>query len=732
MTFHRSGAATSRRRSSALDLARGFALVTAVVLVQGGCKADGYELGIGGGNSRNDSGPGGGGGDGGGGGMFDAGPDATTMPDACPVAQETCDGEDNDCDGNIDEDFLPFESNPAHCGGCAGMTGQACVLPHMAGTCALNVCSFKCLPGFHDLDPEVPGCEYQCIPTNGGVEICDFADNNCNGETDEGTNTDTDVANCGGCGRICTVLNAVPVCTDGDCGFDDCNEGYADILEQVPGCEYQCPNNPPAEFESCDGFDNDCDGIIDENIPTLGQPCSDFPEAGTGACTMGQVACSFGTEVCVNDVGPTSEICDEIDNDCSGTADEDFDTSNDVNHCGECDNRCVIPNAVATCSSSTCQILSCLSGWVDSDGDGDPVEGCDFQCTPSGPEVCDGIDNDCDRSTDEGVTPPSNFCKQAGGCAGTTPQCTGGPCAGPVQWRCVYEGADVETDGCGNLVLQEARCDGLDNDCDSRSDEAYLALGTACSDGQLGECQGTGEFVCNGAENGLTCNITDPGATTQPEACNDKDDDCDGDVDEDATDTMVQIDDGAGGLATFLIDAYEASRPDATMESGGSATHRACSNPLVRPWRLISRVEAELACGAAGKRLCTEVEWQLACEALDGNTYPYGDTYNDDTCNGRDYDTDPDASGNQDDPVATSELAMCFADWGGAGNRVFDLSGNVKEWTGSQVSGTAYRVRGGAYDNIKQALTCQFDFTAFDEDVELPNLGFRCCETVVP
>jgi len=39
----------------------------------------------------------------------------------------------------------------------------------------------------------------------------------------------------------------------------------------------------------------------------------------------------------------------------------------------------------------------------------------------------------------------------------------------------------------------------------------------------------------------------------------------------------------------------------------------------------------------------------------------------------------------------------------------------------------AYRVRGGSYDNVKQGLTCEFDFIAFDEDVEFPNLGFRCC-----
>jgi len=58
---------------------------------------------------------------------------------------------------------------------------------------------------------------------------------------------------------------------------------------------------------------------------------------------------------------------------------------------------------------------------------------------------------------------------------------------------------------------------------------------------------------------------------------------------------------------------------------------------------------------------------------------------------------------------------------------VFDMSGNLKEWTGTEVDTDAYRVRGGSYDNVKQGLTCEFDFIAFDEDVEFPNLGFRCC-----
>ncbi|MCA9676094.1 MAG: hypothetical protein KC464_13730, partial [Myxococcales bacterium] len=75
-------------------------------------------------------------------------------------------------------------------------------------------------------------------------------------------------------------------------------------------------------------------------------------------------------------------------------------------------------------------------------------------------------------------------------------------------------------------------CNGLDDDCDGRVDEDFPALGGACNDGELGACLGTGTFVCNGAGDGVTCDLTDPGANPDLEVCNGDDDDCDGLIDE--------------------------------------------------------------------------------------------------------------------------------------------------------------------------------------------------------
>ncbi len=104
---------------------------------------------------------------------------------ACVLAGEECDGGDNDCDGEIDEDFLNGEGKyftNSHCGACGNDCGNVNP-PNATTVCdpALLVpeCVIQCNPGFHDVNVNpLDGCEcqYQAVP-----DIPDGVDSNCDG-----------------------------------------------------------------------------------------------------------------------------------------------------------------------------------------------------------------------------------------------------------------------------------------------------------------------------------------------------------------------------------------------------------------------------------------------------------------------------------------------------------------------------------------------------------------------
>ena len=431
-----------------------------------------------------------------------------------------------------------------------------------------------------------------------------------------------------------------------------------------------------------------------------------------------------------------TEICDGIDNNCNGTIDEGFDLQNDVNNCGKCNSRCSYPFATASCVMGVCKQGPCLDGYYDRDPN---VPGCETACqkTNNGVEICDGLDNDCDGVVDDNVGAPTITCKSKGVCLGTMPKCMGAS-----GWTCTYPSTYQEVED------TTKGCDGLDNDCDGLTDEAF-DIGKACTVGS-GACAGTGVWVCDSTQPGShRCmgSMKTPGI----EVCNGKDDDCDGEVDELDSQANRTADDKivyfpAQNVTMF---AYEATRYDATAtDHGFDSTRRPCSVPGKQPWSNVTKEEAEAACEKIGKqpssgwRLCTVAEWFDACNGAANTVFPYGNNYVADACNGFDFTAPSPAA-----TVPTGSDTMCVSNLSAAtGDELYDMSGNVKEWviTGAaSTSGTGpYELRGGAYDiasfvdnSVTPAVTrapglqCDASTPAPSVPVRLPSVGFRCCLT---
>ena len=475
-----------------------------------------------------------------------------------PEAEICMNLEDDDCDGLTDlEDVLDCvepcicgdeQCEPDRCGegwdasvrtcapDCAVCGDGTCDVGegvNGAGACFVDCCGAcgdgSCRGGECGENPGLPsadnpsGCPQDC-----GVGVC--GDGQCDpGENPVFCPVDCELYACGN--HVCEPTESPTQCPV------DCAASCGDCACEAPEDFVSCP----LDCGSCgDGYCSAC-AHLGEGLGTCAEDCCE-PACEGKLC--GDDGCGGACGQCPWDdlchaacdgqaCGPAYAVelrCDGLDEDCDGATDEDF-TWTDPE------------TGVIRTLGDPCGAGSCAGGVVLCRKDGLGLT-CSSSPDAGGGEICDGLDNDCDGATDAQdaqdllLGDPRPCERQAGVCAGAMKPAV--RCLGGAWLDCQAQDYLAYDEAWQGEV--EASCDGLDNDCDGAADEDFAlplldgrvveGAGRPCG---VGQCSG-GFTTCRADGVGITCPSE---AWAQAEACNGKDDDCDG-----VTDEIVDCDDG--------------------------------------------------------------------------------------------------------------------------------------------------------------------------------------------
>ena len=360
------------------------------------------------------------------------------------------------------------------CGGPDDCLSDLCV-PGPGGYICTQVCIEECPSGFSCKASGVAGVDIQFVCLPDFTSFCQECntDFDCGGGKGRCVQIGNDGANY--CTEACTGdgVSSATGCPDGwSCDGEglckpDTNScictpeldgttrpctitteaGTCPGVETCGGADgWSACDAPAATAEICDGLDNNCNGSVDENLPS--SPCLRENEFGT---CVGTESCQGAAGVVCDAPEAMAELCDAKDNDCDGLTDEDFE---DADGDGPPTAWMATPMGTSSPTART-TVPSSPRGQADLDGDGlgDVCdEDLDGDSTNNDTDLCPTVADDQTDTDSDGQGDACDGDDDNDGAADTT------DCA--PQDATVYPG-------------QTEVCDGKDNNCNGLTDEGH-------------------------------------------------------------------------------------------------------------------------------------------------------------------------------------------------------------------------------------------------------------------
>ncbi len=510
-----------------------------------------------------------------------------------PGASEYCDGEDDDCDGTVDESAAVDASSWYADADGDGFGGTASVTTSCSKPTGFVATSTDCNDGDAGVSP-------------GASESCDGEDDDCDGTVDDGVASLYAIdADGDGYGDPATVVYGCSLPSGYAGNDDDCNDADATVR--------------PGASEACNYVDDDCDGSVDEGVSLTLYADADSDGYGDDANVSIACALAAGTSLTGGDcddadaaVSPgAAEVCNDADDNCEGTADEgvpttpwyldaDGDGFGGLTALADCAAPAGYVGAPDDCDDTDAAIGDGFTWYADEDEDGygDPLNSrytCDADpgyleddrdCDDARSDVhpytlevpYDGVDQDCDGASDYDADGDGHDAEAYGGddCEDEDAEAFPGGTDYP------YDGIDGDCDGADSLDGDGDGHDAVDfggDDCDDGDAAVYPGAPDDPYDGRISDCDPAGEYDADGdgerreGDNGHDCDDDDANVNSEgtevwydgvDQDCDGNDSDQDGDgvpQGEDCDDTDASVTEGCSGSGSGDTDDTGSTAP---------------------------------------------------------------------------------------------------------------------------------------------------------------------------